>query len=79
MTPEEIQDKSLFPKGFEPLPHPNHPEGGMLFPKFHLDEVKRQEGRDLTRFDLLDFDLPEQGARLTEQEKKDLLAFMRAL
>src|SRR2546422_2600835 len=23
MTPEEIQDKSLFPKGFEPLPHPN--------------------------------------------------------
>ncbi len=58
MTPEEIQDKSLFPKGFEPLPHPNHPEGGMLFPKFHLDEVKRQEGRDLTRFDL-DFDLPE--------------------
>ena len=29
MTPEEIQDKSLFPKGFEPLPHPNHPEGGM--------------------------------------------------
>ncbi len=58
MTPEEIQDKNVFPKGFEPLPHPNHPEGGMLFPKFHLDEVKRQEGRDLTRFDL-DFDLPE--------------------
>ena len=58
MTPEEIQEKNLFPKGFEPLPHPNHPEGGMLFPKFHLDEVKRQEGRDLTRFDL-DFDLPE--------------------
>ncbi len=58
MTPEEIRDKNVFPKGFEPLPHPNHPEGGMLFPKFHLDEVKRQEGRDLTRFDL-DFDLPE--------------------
>jgi cytochrome c peroxidase len=30
----------------------------MLFPKFHIDEVKKQEGRDLTRFDL-DFDLPD--------------------
>src|SRR5262245_36933668 len=33
MTPEEIRDKDLFPAGFLPLPHPNHPEGGMLFPK----------------------------------------------
>jgi cytochrome c peroxidase len=31
----------------------------MLFPKFHIDEIKKQEGRDLTRFDL-DFDLPDQ-------------------
>jgi cytochrome c peroxidase len=30
----------------------------MLFPKFHIDEIKRQEDRDLTRFDL-DFDLPD--------------------
>jgi cytochrome c peroxidase len=58
MSPEEIQGKDLFPAGFYPLPHPNHPEGGMVFPKFHLDEVKKQEGRDLTRFDL-DFDLPD--------------------
>ena len=58
MTPEEIRQKGLWPKGFLPLPHPNHPEGGMLFPKHHIDEIKRQEGRDLTRFDL-DFDLPE--------------------
>ncbi len=58
MSPEEIRDKNLFPKGFYPLPHPNHPEGGMLFPKFHIDEVKKQEGRDLTRFDL-DYDLPD--------------------
>ncbi len=57
MTPEEIRDKGLWPKGFLPLPHPNHPEGGMVFPKHHIDEIKRQEGRDLTRFDL-DFDLP---------------------
>lgn len=58
MSVEEIKSKRLWPKGFLPLPHPNHPEGGMLFPKFHIDEVKRQEARDLTRFDL-DFDLPE--------------------
>jgi cytochrome c peroxidase len=58
MTPEEIRDKDLFPAGFMPLPHPNHPEGGMLFPEVHIKEIKKQEGRDLTRFDL-DFDLPE--------------------
>jgi len=58
MGPEEIREKDLFPAGFLPLPHPNHPEGGMTFPKFHIDEIKKQEGRDLTRFDL-DFDLPD--------------------
>lgn len=59
MSPEEIREKGVFPKGFMPLPHPNHPEGGMVFPKFHIDEIKKQEQRDLTRFDL-DFDLPDQ-------------------
>ena len=58
MTPEEIRDKGLYPAGFMPLPHPNHPEGGMLFPLFMITEVKKQTGRDLTRFDL-DFDLPD--------------------
>ena len=58
MTPEDIRDRDVFPLGFMPLPHPNHPEGGMLFPKFHIDEIKKQEDRDLTRFDL-DFDLPD--------------------
>src|SRR3990167_8353326 len=58
MTPEDIRAKDLFPKGLLPLPHPNHKEGGMLFPKFHIDEIKKQEGRDLTRFDL-DYDLPD--------------------
>ena len=58
MSPTEIKEQGLFPAGFLPLPHPNHPEGGMLFPKFHIDEVKKQEQRDLTRFDL-DFDLPD--------------------
>jgi len=58
MAPGEIRRRGLWPKGFLPLPHPNHPEGGMVFPKFHIDEIKRQEGRDLTRFDL-DFDVPD--------------------
>ncbi len=57
MSPEEIKEKGVFPAGFFPLPHPNHPEGGMLFPKTHIDEIKKQEQRDLTRFDL-DFDIP---------------------
>ncbi len=58
MSPEEIREKSLWPAGFYPLPQPNHVEGGMLFPKFHIDEIKKQTGRDLTRFDL-DFVMPD--------------------
>ena len=58
LSSKQIRDQDLFPVGYLPLPHPNHPEGGMLFPKFHIEETKRQEGRDLTRFDL-DFDLPD--------------------
>src|SRR5664280_2152275 len=58
LSPEQIKERNLFPTGFLPLPHPNHPEGGMLFPKFEIDEIKKQEGRDLTRFDL-DFDFPD--------------------
>jgi cytochrome c peroxidase len=58
MSPEQIRERDVFPHGFMPLPHPNHPEGGMIFPKFHIDEIKKQEERDLTRFDL-DFDLPD--------------------
>jgi len=58
LTPDEIRSRDLFPKGFLPLPHPNHPEGGMVFPQDHIDEVKRQTKRDLTRFDL-DFDIPD--------------------
>ena len=58
LSPAEIRKRNEFPSGFLPLPHPNHPEGGMVFPKFHIDEVKRQTGRDLVRFDL-DFDFPD--------------------
>ena len=59
MPPDEIRSKALFPKGYLPLPHPNHPEGGMVFPKMTIDELVRMgEGNRLERFDL-DFDLPE--------------------
>jgi cytochrome c peroxidase len=57
-TPEQIRDGNLFPSGFLPLPHPKHQEGGMVFPRFLINEIKRQEGRDLTRFDV-DFDIPD--------------------
>ena len=57
LSPEDIRERNLFPAGFYPLPHPNHAEGGMVFPKFEIDEIKKQEGRDLTRFDL-DYDIP---------------------
>jgi len=58
MTAAEVLEKDAFPDGFMALPHPNHAEGGMVFPKFHIEELRKQETRDLTRFDL-DFDLPD--------------------
>jgi cytochrome c peroxidase len=58
MTPDEIKAKTLWPAGFYPLPHPHHETGGMIFTKVQIDELKKQTGRDLTRFDL-DFDLPQ--------------------
>jgi cytochrome c peroxidase len=58
LTPDQIKARDIFPAGFLPLPHPNHPEGGMLFPKFEIEEMNKQENRDLTRFDL-DFDIPD--------------------
>jgi hypothetical protein len=52
MSSEQIRDQNVFPKGFYPLPDPKHQEGGFVFPHFLIDEIKRQEGRDLTRFDV---------------------------
>lgn len=57
-SPEEIREKDLFPDAFLPLPHPKHAEGGMVFPEFHIREIKKQESRDLNRFDV-EFDIPE--------------------
>src|ERR1700716_1412230 len=55
---EQIRDRNLFPPGFLPLPHPKHQEGGFVFPRFVIDEIKRQEARDLTRFDV-EYDIPD--------------------
>ncbi len=58
MSPDQIRARNAWPAGFLPLPHPHHEAGGMIFPKFLIDETKKQTERDLTRFDL-DFDLPD--------------------
>jgi cytochrome c peroxidase len=58
MSPEQIREQNVFPKGFYPLPHPKHSEGGFVFPHFLINEIKRQEGRDLTRFDV-EYDIPD--------------------
>ncbi|MEA2910229.1 MAG: hypothetical protein QOJ15_2310, partial [Bradyrhizobium sp.] len=58
LSPEQIRDQNVFPKGFYPLPHPKHQEGGFVIPHFVIDETKRQEGRDLTRFDV-EYDIPD--------------------
>src|SRR6478609_11301519 len=57
LSADEIRERDIFPAGFRPLPHPNHTAGGMLFPPTVIAELRRQEQRDLARFDL-DFDLP---------------------
>ncbi len=53
MSPDEVRDRGLFPKGYLPLPHPNHAVGGMVFPQMEIKQQPRLE-----RFDV-DFDLPE--------------------
>jgi cytochrome c peroxidase len=58
MTPDETRDRGLWPQGFLPLPHPNHAAGGFVIPQNVIAATKRQDARDLTRFDI-DFDLPE--------------------
>ncbi|BDV36072.1 cytochrome B6 [Methylocystis iwaonis] len=57
MTPDDIRKKGLLPAGFMPLPHVKQATGGQVIPKQQIDEINRQEGRDLKRFDV-DFDLP---------------------
>jgi cytochrome c peroxidase len=58
MSPDEIRNRDLFPRGFLPLPHVKHETGGMIFPDSEIKEIERQEARSLQRFDA-DFDLPD--------------------
>lgn len=58
MTADEVKGQNVWPEGFYPLPHPHHETGGMVFPRPQIDEVMKQNARDLTRFDL-DFDFPQ--------------------
>ena len=51
MSPEEIRAKGVFP--YLPLPHVNHPVGGMVFPQTEIKSLPRLE-----RFDM-DFDIPD--------------------
>ncbi len=37
LRPIRWKQRDVYPAGFLPLPHPNHPEGGMLFPKSHIN------------------------------------------
>src|SRR5437016_10928685 len=43
-SPDEIREKRLFPSGFLPLPHPNHPDGGMGLPPLLIDEAQQHAG-----------------------------------
>jgi cytochrome c peroxidase len=58
MSPEDIKERRLLPDGFKPLPHVKQSTGGQVFPNRQIDEISRQEQRDLRRFDV-DFDLPD--------------------
>ncbi|APG93331.1 hypothetical protein [Sinorhizobium americanum] len=57
-SPDEIRDQGLLPRGFLPLPHVKQSTGGQVFPEVQINEIGRQEGRDLRRFDV-GFDLPD--------------------
>ncbi len=56
MSPDEISEKNLFP--YLPLPHVNHPVGGMVFPQVHVKAQPRLERFDM-EFDIPDHFLPE--------------------
>lgn len=58
MTSDEIRERGIFPRGFAALPHVKHEVGGQVFPASQIEEIRAQEGRELTRFDV-DFDIPE--------------------
>lgn len=58
MSPAEIRRQGKLPQGFKPLPHVKQAAGGQVFPQAQIEEISRQEKRDLERFDVA-FDLPD--------------------
>jgi cytochrome c peroxidase len=53
MSPDQILEKGVFPKGYLPLLHPKQEVGGMVFPQAEIKALPR-----LQRVDI-DFDIPE--------------------
>lgn len=58
LSPSEIKERDLFPVGFRSLPHVKHEVGGQVFPAVAIADIRRQEERELQRFDV-DFDFPD--------------------
>jgi cytochrome c peroxidase len=58
LAPAQIRTKGLLPPGFMPLPHVKQATGGQVFPDEQINEIQKQEQRNLRRFDV-DFDLPD--------------------
>jgi cytochrome c peroxidase len=57
-SPDEIRRRGILPAGFMPLPHVKQATGGQVFPNKEIDEIDKQEKRNIRRFDV-DFDLPD--------------------
>ena len=69
MSPATIRERDLFP--YLPLPHVNHPVGGMVFPQAEIKLLPRVERFDMD-FDLPDHFLPEFPPAMFLTTRKDL-------
>ena len=69
MTPAAIQEQGVFP--YLPLPHVNHPVGGMVFSQAEIKLLPRVERFDMD-FDLPDHFLPEFPPAIFLTTRKDL-------
>ena len=69
MTPDAIREQGVFP--YLPLPHVNHPVGGMVFSQAQIKLLPRVERFDMD-FDLPDHFLPEFPPALFLSTRKDL-------
>jgi cytochrome c peroxidase len=69
MTPDAIREQGVFP--YLPLPHVNHPVGGMVFPQSEIKLLPRVERFDMD-FDLPDHFLPEFPPAMFLASRKDL-------